>query len=285
VHNALAAIKKAVGDVSGFVAERLQFSREQLTERLAAEQVDAVALAIYNIEAREQGFIIGDQTGVGKGRIAAAMIRYAICQGLTPVFITEKPNLFTDFYRDLNDIGCADYKPFIVNGKESKSVIKDAQGNTLYEPDDVKTQQKIFETAKVPKGYDFVMATYSQFSDKDMTTKKTFLLQMAENNILVLDEAHNAGGSVGRVVNGRQSGGSNTATYFLDIVKRVKGIVFLSATFAKRPDNMPLYCVKTCIGETSLPMDKLVEAITKGGVALQEVLSANVVIFSKKSFV
>jgi hypothetical protein len=74
-----------------------------------------------------------------------------------------------------------------------------------------------------------------------------------------------------------KSGGSNTATYFLTIVKKVKGIIFLSATFAKCPDNMPLYCVKTCIGETSLPLDKLVDAITKGGVALQEVLSANVV--------
>ncbi|MDR1544889.1 MAG: strawberry notch family protein, partial [Prevotellaceae bacterium] len=277
MHNALKSLTKAVDDVSGFVCERLQFSREQLAERLAAEQVDAIAMAIYNIEMRNQGFIVGDQTGVGKGRIAAAMVRYAIVQGYTPVFITEKPNLFTDFYRDLADIGCADYKPFIINAKESKSVIKDKNGATLFEPDDVKIQNDIFEKGFIPKGYNFVMATYSQFSDKDFTLKKQFLHKIATDNIIILDEAHNAGGSVGVMKGGKQVGGSNTATFFVDVVKRTKGVVFLSATFAKRPDNMPLYSVKTSIGETSLPADKLVEAITKGGVALQEVLSSNIV--------
>lgn len=282
IHTALASLKKAIGgDVVGFVSERLQFSRQDIAERLAAEQVDAVALAIYNIEAREQGFIIGDQTGVGKGRIAAAMIRYAIVRGLTPIFITEKPNLFSDFYRDLSDIGCSNYRPFIVNAKESKSIIKDQTGKTLYEPDEPKKQidiiNKTIQTGKIPDEYDFVIATYTQFSDKDITPKKQFLIRMANDNICIFDESHNAGGSLGKIVNGRQIGGSNTATFFLDVIKRVRGVVFLSATFAKRPDNMPLYCVKTCIGETSLPLNKLVEAITKGGVALQEVLSSNVV--------
>ncbi len=50
MHNALKQLTKSVGDVSGFVAERLQFSLEELADRLAAEQVDAVALSIYNIE-------------------------------------------------------------------------------------------------------------------------------------------------------------------------------------------------------------------------------------------
>ncbi len=286
MHNALVSLKKAVGDVSNFVAERLQFSLEELAQRLAAEQVDAVALSIYNIEAREQGFIIGDQTGVGKGRVAAAMIRYAIVQGYKPIFITEKPNLFTDFYRDLNDIGCPYYRPFIVNGNESKTKIKDMQGNIIFEPDDPKTQTEIInkalETGKIPADYDFIMATYSQFSDKELTPKKQFLVRMAADNVCVLDEAHNAGGSIGKQQKGADGsmtvkGGSNTAQFFLDVVYRVKGVVFLSATFAKRPDNMPIYCIKTCIGEASLPLDKMVEAITKGGVALQEVLSSNVV--------
>ena len=286
MHNALASLKKAVGDVVGFVAERLQFSIQELGERLAAEQIDAVALSIYNIEVRNQGFIIGDQTGVGKGRIAAAMIRYGIVQGYKPIFITEKPNLFTDFYRDLNDIGCAHYKPFIVNSNESKTKIKDMQGNVIFEPDDPKTQSEIvnkaLETGKIPAGYDFIIATYSQFSDKELTPKKQFLVRMAAGNVCVLDEAHNAGGSVGKQSKNAAGeisvkGGSNTAQFFLDVVNRVKGVVFLSATFAKRPDNMPIYCIKTCIGEASLPLDKMVEAITKGGVALQEVLSSNVV--------
>ena len=43
----------------------------------SGEQVDAIALAIDNID-KGSGFIIGDQTGVGKGRVVAAMIRYSL---------------------------------------------------------------------------------------------------------------------------------------------------------------------------------------------------------------
>ncbi|MBO4372756.1 MAG: hypothetical protein J5826_07490, partial [Bacteroidales bacterium] len=77
-HEALAKLKKAVGgDVTDFVCERLQWSKEDIENRLFAEQVDSVALAIYNMEARKQAIIIGDQTGIGKGRMAACLIRYA----------------------------------------------------------------------------------------------------------------------------------------------------------------------------------------------------------------
>lgn len=74
-HSALDKLKKAVGgDVTDFVCERLQWSRAEIEERLFAEQVDSVALAIYNMEAREQAMIIGDQTGIGKGRMAACLM-------------------------------------------------------------------------------------------------------------------------------------------------------------------------------------------------------------------
>ncbi|MDR2963473.1 MAG: strawberry notch family protein [Bacteroidales bacterium] len=272
MHSALKNLTKAVGgDVVGFVAERLQFSREELSERLAAEQIDAVALSIYNIEARNQGFIIGDQTGVGKGRIAAAMIRYGIVQGHKPIFLTIKPNLFSDFYRDLADIGCAHYKPFIINTMATDTVIKDPQGAVLYKPADTKTQADIFKKGKLPADYDFVMATYSQFNSKELTDKKAFLFNFAKDNICVLDEAHKAGGKSG------EKDGTNTAKYFLSVVEKVKGIVYLSATFAKSPDNMPVYSIKTCVGEANLSADDLVQAIQKGGVALQEVLSSNIV--------
>lgn len=38
------------GDIAGFVANRLQLSPEELRLALAAEQVDGVALGIYNID-------------------------------------------------------------------------------------------------------------------------------------------------------------------------------------------------------------------------------------------
>ena len=96
-HSALDKLKKAVGgDVTAFVCERLQWTREEIEERLFAEQVDAVALIIYNFEARNQAMIIGDQTGIGKGRVASSIIRYSIVHNLIPIYCTEKAGLFSD---------------------------------------------------------------------------------------------------------------------------------------------------------------------------------------------
>ncbi|MBK6937002.1 MAG: hypothetical protein IPH18_09085 [Chitinophagaceae bacterium] len=67
---AVLSIKAEVGgDIDNFVRHRLKYSNKaSLCKVLSAEQIDAVAMAIYNIEARGQGMIIGDQTGIGKGR-------------------------------------------------------------------------------------------------------------------------------------------------------------------------------------------------------------------------
>ena len=68
-HAALQKLKAALGnDVIGYVENRLHMSISELGDALAAEQVDGVALAMYNIEKRAQSVIIGDQTGIGKGR-------------------------------------------------------------------------------------------------------------------------------------------------------------------------------------------------------------------------
>ena len=265
---AIAQIKEEVGgDIDNFVRHRLQFpSQAALCKALSAEQIDAVAMGIYNIEARGQGMIIGDQTGIGKGRIAAAMIRYAICQGLKPVFITEKANLFSDIYRDLLAIGSGHYKPFIVNSREAKTDIKDEDGNVIYTAPAVTEQQAIFKSRKLPANYDFVVATYSQFNSPEKKPEKpAFLNAIAEGNIFIMDEAHNSSGS------------SNTGEFLQGVVRSTKGIIFLSATFAKRPDNMPIYAMKTAVSDCNMSKDELVEAITRGGVALQEVLASQLV--------
>ena len=265
---AILDIKAEVGgDIDNFVRHRLKYpSKAALCKVLSAEQIDAVAMAIYNIEARSQGMIIGDQTGIGKGRVAAAMIRYAVVQGHKPVFLTEKANLFSDIYRDLSAIGSAHFKPFIVNTKESKTDIKDEDGNVVYQAPPITEQNRIIADRLVPSNYDFVVATYSQFNSPEKKPEKpNFLKAIAPDNIFILDEAHNSSGS------------SNTGEFLQKVVADTKGIVFLSATFAKRPDNMPIYAMKTSIADCNMSKDELVESITRGGVALQEVLSSQLV--------
>lgn len=267
-HEALRWIQQEVGgDVDNFVRDRLGYATlSELAAALSAEQIDAVAMAIYNIEGRGQGMIIGDQTGIGKGRIAAAVIRYACQQGIRPVFLTEKPNLFSDIYRDLKAIGSTDLVPFIVNGKESKTDIKDEDGNVIYCALTAAEQQTIFDSRALPETFHFTVATYSQFSSPESKPQKPlFLAAIAADSILILDEAHNSSGS------------SNTGTFLKSVVKSAAGVIFLSATFAKRPDNMPIYALKTCMSDCALSDEGLVEAIETGGVALQEVVSAQLV--------
>lgn len=279
MHEALTRITEDVGgDMDNFVRHRLGYpTKQHLYDCLAAEQIDVVGMTIYNIEALNQALIVGDQTGIGKGRVAAAMIRYASLQGVKPIFLTVGVNLFSDIYRDLEAIGSAHLKPFIVNAKESKTDIKDEDGLVIYQAPTSIEQHRVFETGDLT-GYDFVMATYSQFNSsadkkpnesvekyEKREKKPRFLAQVASDTILIMDESHVASGS------------SNTGKFMQGVVKKTRGACFLSATFAKRSDNMPIYALKTAISEANMSRDNLVWAIEKGGVALQEILAAQLV--------
>ncbi len=304
IHNALAKLTKAVGgDVTDFVCERLQWSREEIEERLFAEQVDAVALILYNFEARNQAMIIGDQTGIGKGRVASSIIRYAKVHGLIPVYCTENAGLFSDNYRDLCDIGCGNLKPFIVNS--STTAPTDARITTLDENDetvvvyrpitDKKVKAKIYASGRMPDGYDYILTTYSQLQNAFKKLKGGesvegadidkyyWLLDIAPNAVFIFDESHNISGSKATQEEWWNPdapmalSGSNQFFCFNELAKKAKNAVFLSATFAKRPENLVVYANRTCISEAGLKDVELIQAISDGGEALQEIISSDIV--------
>ncbi|MDO4462701.1 MAG: strawberry notch C-terminal domain-containing protein [Bacteroidia bacterium] len=271
MRSALSRLAKALGnDVAGFVCARLKVSRSDLRQYFKAEQVDAIALAIYNIESRNEAIIVGDQTGVGKGRQAAGIVRYAHSVGRLPIFFTEKKNLFSDFYRDAKDTGIAHLKPFIINADgfvyDYDKCVDSTPGaevyETVYEPLPSSMLTRIFKSGKLPEGYDYILCTYSQLSDnKD---KETFLRSVAERGkaIFILDEAHNAAGQSSRG----------------DVVKELINtdgcdVVFLSATFAKYPKNLLLYISRTKLRDCTTPLT-LSLAISRGGIPLQELISS-----------
>lgn len=303
IHEALKKLTEAVGgNVTDFVCERLQWSRAEIEDRLFAEQVDAVALAIYNHEARGQAMIIGDQTGIGKGRVASSLIRYAIVHNLVPVYCTENAGLFSDNYRDLVDIGCGNLKPFIVN--QSTSGKTDARIKVLNENDEFEVvhiplqepnRTAVFNSREMPDGYDYILTTYSQLSqaikkNKDGEeeegsdyNKFMWLKAIAPNAFFIFDEAHNISGSKAVVTKWWEPnaevelGGSNQFYCFNELSKKANGVLFLSATFAKRPENLVVYANRTCISESGLKDTELIQAIQDGGEALQEVISADIV--------
>ncbi|MBQ7649944.1 MAG: strawberry notch family protein, partial [Victivallales bacterium] len=286
----LSEIEKEVGSIDEFVRSELGYDTiEEAHNALAAEQMDSVAMAIYQMK-KGNAMIIGDQTGVGKGRQMAALIRWAVKQGKKPVFITKDANLFSDIYRDLVDIGSGDLRPFIFNSAtgDNPGVMTDKDGNVIYRALDKAAQNKVLAGDKLPDDYDYAVLSYSQVNTGDAksreearqiakknggrakkkdtgkerpTPKADFLRKIAKDNIMLLDESHSAAGE------------SNTGAYLQSLVKDAKAVTFASATFAKRPDTMPLYAIRTAMSEANVKPDELIAIIEKGGVTLQEIMS------------
>ena len=259
---ALRKLEDEVGDIDEFARRQMGYdSVEQMHEHLMGLQVDSVASAINQI-GRGKATIIADQTGIGKGRQAAAIIRWALQKGHVPVFVSVKPSLFTDMFGDLHDIGSDDVQPFILNSTE---VISGPNGERLFanKPSEHKRNlQGIAESGMLPKGRNALFMTYSQINVPN--TQRSAVLAIAPRAVFILDESHNAGGD------------SATGSFMKDAIGAARGVVYLSATYAKRPDNMPLY-FKTDIGEAISDDETLMNAMDMGGLPLQTVVSNNLV--------
>lgn len=263
LQNALSALEDQVGNIDQFAMRELGYqSVEALHDALMGLQVDSVASAINQIKENGKGIIIADQTGIGKGRQAAAMIRWAARNGYTPVFVTVKPQLFTDMYGDLADIGTNDIEPFIMN---SNAAISSPAGDKLFANKasaHKRNLSSIAATGELPDERNALFMTYSQINTEN--NQRAALSALAPNAIVILDESHNA------------SGDSKTGEYMTSVLAQAKGVVYLSATYAKRPDNMPLY-FKTDIGQAISDSSSLIEAMASGGLPLQTVIANNLV--------
>lgn len=279
-----------LGDADQFLVDELGYNdKDDLYSHLAAEQVDSVALALQQAK-KGNAFIIGDMTGIGKGRQAASLIRYAKKQGQVPVYFTKTAGLLSDVYRDLVDIGSPDLRPFVF-GSAKEAAITDSDGKVVFALP-LKSEVKrvldyIEKNGKLPDEYDYVLTTYSQVSngvyefdengarkEKKLAKGKTFgaaalsgqrrrdaIEKLMGNAYLILDESHTAGGNSGQ------------GNYFQHIIQKAKNVTFFSATFAKRPDNMPIYALRTAMNEGGMKSSDLIDAVKRGGATLQEIMS------------
>jgi hypothetical protein len=253
---ALENVEAREGNIDDFVATELGYSStDEMAKGLAGYQIDALALAI-SANQQGKGFVIGDDTGVGKGRTAAAMLVWAIKNGKVPIFLSLSETLYSDMYRDLKDIGHGHVRIGMTNA--SSKVVEDLGGGrskTLFENTDGNKRGKtlvahLTKTGTLPPGVDVVFTTYSQLNGTGQTRNAAIAsLVRSGKAALVMDEAHNAAGS------------SSTNNYFMSLLTgdglfgkdssdmanpppddwAAPPTLYLSATFAKRPDNMPLY--------------------------------------------
>ncbi|MGB0467072.1 MAG: strawberry notch C-terminal domain-containing protein [Pontibacterium sp.] len=264
---ALKTIQAEVGDLDTYVIDKLGYtSKDELYSSFMGLQIDTIAAAIYNAE-RNKGIIIADQTGVGKGRQAAGIIRYALRQGKVPVFITVKSNLFTDMYNDLRDIGSTDIDPLILN---QDGVVKDGDQVLFKNPtrgSHVKTLGGIAAEGVLPEGKNALFLTYSQLSTNNI--QRSVIEAIKDRAFFVMDEAHNAAGERERIT---KKGKSLTTGGFIYNVIDGAPVAYLSATYAKRPDNIPVY-YRTDLTDAVDSIDDLVDAVAAGGEPLQTVMA------------
>lgn len=289
ISNALGTLQDRVGAVDSYVADRLGFDEKDIATYFSAEQVDALALAIDNME-RGAGFIIGDQTGIGKGRVVAGVIRYALRSGRMPIFVTEKPNLYADMYRDMNDVGIPKMlgRPvdiLMTNAAEKVPLNEDGS-------DELKTGPAAKHNAVLERvadgdreGVDVLFTTYSQMQSMkgEWTPRQRAIQRLAPGSIIIFDESHNAGGQgkgnqqrkPKKQKEAEEAGMSapNRAEFARQIAKLAHGVFFSSATYAKRPDVMDLYA-STDMRHAVSDIEKLGDAISKGGIPMQQVVAS-----------
>ena len=279
-----------LGDADQFLVDELGYNdKDDLYSHLAAEQVDSVALALQQAK-KGNAFIIGDMTGIGKGRQAASLIRYAKKHGQVPVYFTKTAGLLSDVYRDLVDIGSPELRPFVF-GSAKEAAITDSDGKVVFALPSKSEVKRVLDyiekNGKLPDEYDYVLTTYSQVSngvyefdengvrkEKKLANGKTFgaaalsgqrrrdaIEKLIGNAYLILDESHTAGGNSGQ------------GNYFQHIIQKAKNVTFFSATFAKRPDNMPIYALRTAMNDGGMKSSDLIDAVKRGGATLQEIMS------------
>jgi hypothetical protein len=258
VGNYLKKLQEEVGDLDEFVRSRLGYkTKGEMFGVLGAEQIEGVALAIDAIERGTGGFVIGHQTGVGKGRMVAAIMRYAKNQGLTPIFLTENDGLYSDMYRDMADIK-ADLNPLIVASNPDRARIVDNNGNVIRNLD-LNAIREAVRNRRLPAGYDAIFTTYYQINSRTMTGKMELLRALAPQSILILDESHKGAGD-------KSQTGAFLRAHMTD---QARGVIYSSATYAKRPDTMALYH-RTELGNLNVDIDTIIANLVMGGVPLQE---------------
>ena len=272
---ALADLEKRHGGIDQYVADQLGYPAAELGNYFAAEQVDALGMAISNI-ADGSGFIIGDQTGIGKGRVNAGIIRWAKRQGYIPVFVTMKPDLYADMVRDLADIGMEGFNPLPTNaGLSGSDAILLPDGRELKTKSAQAHEKILRDVMQNGMGaYDAVFTTYDQLNPVkgQDTFRRQFMMDIAPNAVFILDESHNAGGQAS--TRKKANAADDRAQFVRKMLQSSRqGTFYSSATYAKRPDVMSLY-FKTDMQYAADDMGKLAEAIERGGIPMQQAVAA-----------
>lgn len=244
-----------------FVMRKLQIDEDGLKD-FAPEQIDAVALGIWNME-RNRALILADQTGMGKGRVVAAIMRWAAMNDRQVNFMSEKHSLFSDIYRDLRDIGSDEIMiPFIMNNDVRVVSMTGDRQDVIVNKTQGSVRNKIIESGlpSIEHGYNLMLSTYSQYNKEPSKSKKSaYIAAGSSGAVMVLDESHNAAGD------------SNTGGNIKNAIDSSSSVVYSSATYAKTRKNMAIYSKAFPKSVNPAILDQI---LATGGEPLLEIMSS-----------
>ncbi|MGB6014934.1 MAG: strawberry notch C-terminal domain-containing protein [Nodosilinea sp.] len=236
--------------VDAYVQDRLQEpDLDSLYSHYAAEQIDTLAIAIYNHEYKQQATVVGHDTGIGKTRIVAGLCRYAQNQGLTPAVVTADPALYKDLvYRSGPDTG-NQFRPFITNNGLGVDV-ENSQGEVIGRietPKNNGVNVRQFAELGTIGDHNLLMSTYAQLQGLASKDRRALFEALAPNLFLIADESHKAGGPAGEFeISGYEEAArakkmaagkfiAPVTEFFQDLTQKVGGFVASSATAIKEP--------------------------------------------------
>jgi predicted RNA methylase len=276
--------------VDDYVKEKLQEeSIQSLFDHYAAEQIDSLALCIYNYEYEKKASLVAHDTGLGKTRIIAGLTRYAILNDMIPAIVTADPVLYNDILsRDARDTG-NEFNPFFTNN-DLKLELKTPDGEVLGEirtpADHYKTVREYTDSGNIGE-YDCILTTYGQLTGSASQDRRALLETLAPRLFLVCDESHKAGGASGvaqkRSSNREQEqdddsiGDPNSAAsvteFFQALIRKTPGFIASSATAIKDPIVAArLFYETTDLRYAAEDRDTFADHLREGGIPLQQMV-------------
>jgi len=259
VRRALEKVVAEYGDIDQFVGERLGFDIDGLIDRFYAEQVDALALALRCVD-NSRGFVLGDMTGIGKGRVLAGLARYGVRQDMRVVFVTDRPPLFNSMAREIAVMGTHhlinQQNLLVINSGE---VVTSEMGDELCRGLPTEEVRELIERGVVPDDVKLVFLTHSQLSHAATPgSKAEWIINMSRGAMLLIDESHLSAGT-----------DSHCGRNLRAMRDNARAQVFSSATFAKEAKNLSLYST-TDLGLIPGGEVALLDQLQRGGAAAQE---------------
>ena len=252
------------GGVDTFVAESLGISADALGTVLSSEQVDAYAMRTLAAK-QSRGFLLADQTGVGKGRSLAAMAGQHLKKGGNVLYFTENAEInIPDVWRDFLAVGAfQEAVPCILASRPVQLTAPrgENEDDIIYKTESAAERKRIYHSQVWPAGKNLVITNYSQFNGPETRPSRQWAkFAPDKNTLLILDESHNA-------INKK----SNTGNAIRSIICRVgnKNVIYSTATPMRDPSGADLYS-PLLPPELKKKSEAILENVAAGGETAQE---------------